>query len=43
MSDPPARRPNLLYQFWADTNRDEVPTHAVMQPNFDNSPFSQPV
>jgi anaerobic magnesium-protoporphyrin IX monomethyl ester cyclase len=38
-----ARRPNLLHQFWADTNRDEIPAGVVLQPNFDNSPFSQPV
>jgi radical SAM superfamily enzyme YgiQ (UPF0313 family) len=38
-----ARRPNLIYQFWADTNRAEMPVDAVIQPNFDSSPFSQPV
>jgi len=38
-----ARRPNLVYQFWADTNRAEMPAEAVLQANFDNSPFSQPV
>lgn len=38
-----AGRPNLVYQFWADTNRAEMPAGTVLQPNFDSSPFSQPV
>ena len=38
-----ARRPNLLQQFFDDSNRDEVPAGGTVQPNFDNSPFSQPV
>jgi anaerobic magnesium-protoporphyrin IX monomethyl ester cyclase len=37
-----AGRPNLVHQFWADTNRGEVPAGVVQQPNFDSSPFSQP-
>lgn len=35
-------RPNLVHQFWADSNRAEVPLGTVLQPNIDNSPFSQP-
>jgi len=38
-----ARRPNLVYQFFADANRVEEPIDVVIQPNFDNSPFSQPL
>ncbi len=37
-----ARRPNLLYEFWADANRGDVPSSVVIQPNFDNSPLSMP-
>jgi anaerobic magnesium-protoporphyrin IX monomethyl ester cyclase len=37
------RRPNLLYQYWADSNRDDTPTDVLAQPNFNNSPFSAPV
>jgi anaerobic magnesium-protoporphyrin IX monomethyl ester cyclase len=35
-----ARRPNLLYEFWADANRGDVPADIVLQPNFDSSPLS---
>jgi len=37
------RRPNLLYQFWADANRHDTPVEVIVQPNLDNSPFSAPV
>jgi uncharacterized heparinase superfamily protein len=36
------RRPNLGHMFWADGNRAENPADVIIQPNFDNSPFSQP-
>jgi hypothetical protein len=36
-------RPNLLYQYFADANRQERQIDAVIQPNFDNSPFSMPL
>jgi anaerobic magnesium-protoporphyrin IX monomethyl ester cyclase len=37
--DTVARRPNLLYQYWANTNRDDAFPSAFIQPNFDNSPL----
>ena len=39
------RRPNLLQEMWANTNRDQASRTdlTIMQPNFDNSPFSQPI
>jgi hypothetical protein len=37
-----ARRPNLLYEFWADANRGDVPADIVVRPNFDNSPMTAP-
>ena len=36
-------RPNLARQFYENTVRDTSPGSAVIQPNFDNSPFSQPI
>jgi radical SAM superfamily enzyme YgiQ (UPF0313 family) len=35
------RRPNLLHQFWADTNRMDTPAEITVQPNADNSLFNQ--
>jgi anaerobic magnesium-protoporphyrin IX monomethyl ester cyclase len=43
VTDALAGRPNLLRQYHENTNRDAVPLPAVIQPNFDNSPFSQPL
>ena len=37
------RRPNLLHQFWANTNRDQAMPELFVQPNFDNSPFARPI
>ncbi len=36
-------RPNLMRQFYENTVRDTSPGSAVIQPNFDNSPFSQSI
>ncbi|GIW39962.1 MAG: hypothetical protein KatS3mg076_0539 [Candidatus Binatia bacterium] len=41
--DALAGRPNLLWQYWADTNRKDTPTDVVVQPNFDSSPLSVPL
>ncbi len=37
------RRPNLLHQFWANTNRDQALPQLFTQPNWDNSPFARPL
>lgn len=43
LADRLARRPNLLQQFSDDATRTEAPAAGAVQPNFDSSPFSQPV
>lgn len=40
--DALAGRPNLLYQYWADTNRGDAPAQLNLQPNVDSSPLSAP-
>jgi radical SAM superfamily enzyme YgiQ (UPF0313 family) len=35
-------RPNLLEQYFLDTNRDDTPAEPVVHPNFDQSPLSVP-
>jgi anaerobic magnesium-protoporphyrin IX monomethyl ester cyclase len=36
-------RPNLIHQFWANTNRDQALPELFVQPNFDSSPFAHPI
>jgi hypothetical protein len=43
LTDQLRGRPNLLRQFQENTVRDHAPGSATIQPNFDNSPFSQPI
>src|SRR5207248_9358608 len=43
VGDRLARRPNLLRQYFENTNRDQACGDALIQPNFDNSPFSRPL
>lgn len=43
LTDALAGRPNLLRLYQENTNRDVARPRSVIQPNFDNSPFSQPL
>lgn len=43
VGDRLAGRPNLLRQYFENTNRDQASGEDLIQPNFDNSPFSRPL
>jgi hypothetical protein len=43
IADRMSGRPNLLRQYFENTNRDAASGEDLIQPNFDASPFSQPM